>query len=86
MASVPKPQESTAGPERTSLKPDAAASRASVTRLSWDDAKKEAGVAHVPDIVPWRHLTVAERKRLQWARERGKWARYKMLCEVRNVS
>ena len=40
-------------------------------RVSWDEAKKEAGVAHVPDLVPRAHLTVGERKRLQWARERG---------------
>lgn len=73
---APKPQASTNGPEHSSNKPVAGPSRTSVTRLSWDDAKKEAGVSHVPDTVPWRHLTVAERKRLQWARERAEVEEY----------
>ncbi|GFO03434.1 hypothetical protein PoB_002993900 [Plakobranchus ocellatus] len=69
-SAVPKPQSSSGGPEPTLFKPETA-SRTSVTRLSWEDAKKEAGVGHVPDVVPWKHLTVGERKRLQWARERA---------------
>ncbi|GFR94335.1 myosin-10-like [Elysia marginata] len=73
---APKPQHSTNGPEVSSVKPDVAPSRTSVTRISLEDAKKEAGVGHVPDTVPWRHLTVAERKRLQWARERAEVEEY----------
>ena len=26
----------------------------------------------LPPPIPWAHLTVAEKKRIQWARERGK--------------
>ena len=26
-----------------------------------------------PHNIPWRHMTVAERKRLEWARERGQY-------------
>ncbi|XP_012939350.1 trichohyalin isoform X4 [Aplysia californica] len=62
-----RPKVSQEGPSHRLSAPEPQAE----SRLSWEMAKKEAGVEHVPDVVPWKHLTVGERKRLQWAREKA---------------
>lgn len=40
-------------------------------RSTLEESKREANAGHLLPTIPAKHMTVGERKRLQWAMERG---------------
>lgn len=42
-----------------------------IQKIANSESPQSSQQDSVPNMIPWKHLSVGERKRLQWARERG---------------